>query len=108
MRKARVLYKKEVAAELIQNDGGDFVFRYLEEWFTNSSRPSVSLTLPKSQKEYRSKILFSFFYNMLPEGSNKKTVCFQNRIDENDAFGVLLTTAAHDTIGAVTIERFDS
>ena len=45
---------------------------------------------------------------MLPEGSNKKTVCFQNRIDENDAFWVLLTTVAHYTIGAVTTERFDA
>tara|TARA_B100000497_G_C7499866_1_gene305277 strand:- start:416 stop:742 length:327 start_codon:yes stop_codon:yes gene_type:complete len=108
MRKAKVLYKEEVAAELIQNDRGHFVFTYLDEWLTNPSKPSVSLTLPKSKKEYKADTLFSFFYNMLPEGSNKKTVCFLNRIDENDAFGILLTTATNDTIGAVTIQKFDS
>ena len=42
---------------------------------------------------------------MLPEGTNKKVVCYQNRIDENDPFGILITTAANDTIGAVTIEK---
>lgn len=105
MRRANVLYKKEVAAELIQNDTGDFVFTYVDDWFNNPSKPAVSLTLPKSQKVYTSKTLFPFFYNMLPEGTNKKVVCYQNRIDENDPFGILITTAANDTIGAVTIEK---
>ena len=44
---------------------------------------------------------------MLPEGSNKQTVCFQNRIDTEDHFGILLTTAKQDTIGAVTIKKVD-
>ena len=44
---------------------------------------------------------------MLPEGSNKQVVCFHNRIDDNDAFGILLTTAVHDTIGAVTVEKIE-
>ena len=105
MRRANVLYKNDVAAELIQNDTGDFVFTYVDDWFNNPSKPAVSLTLPKSQKVYTSKTLFSFFYNMLPEGTNKKVVCYQNRVDENDPFGILLTTAANDTIGAVTIEK---
>jgi len=106
MRRANVLYKNEVAAELIQNDSGNFVFTYLDAWFNNPSKPAVSLTLPKSQKVYTSTTLFPFFYNMLPEGTNKKVVCYQNRVDENDPFGILLTTAANDTIGAVTIEKF--
>lgn len=105
MRRANVLYKNEVAAELIQNDNGDFLFTYLDAWFNNPSKPAVSLTLPKSRKVYASKTLFPFFYNMLPEGTNKKVVCYQNRVDENDPFGILLTTAANDTIGAVTIEK---
>jgi hypothetical protein len=46
-----------------------------------------------------------FFYNLLPEGSNKQVVCQLNRIDRNDYFGLLLTTAANDTIGAVTVRK---
>jgi HipA-like protein len=44
----------------------------------------------------------------MPRGSNKEAVCFQNRIDENDAFGLLLITAANDTIGAVTVENIEN
>lgn len=108
MRKAIVLYKKENAGELIQENDGSFVFRYSHAWFNDKEKPAISLTFPKSEQEYKSISLFPFFYNMLPEGSNKQVVCFQNRIDQGDAFGLLLTTATTDTIGAVTIQRVDT
>jgi serine/threonine-protein kinase HipA len=108
MRKAIVLYKKEPAAELHQLDDGTFVFHYLDAWFTNDRKPAISLTLPKKKQEYKSTTLFSFFFNMLPEGTNKQSVCFQNRIDEKDDFGLLLITAVNNTIGAVTVEKIDN
>ena len=108
MRKAIVLYKKETAAELHQLDDGTFVFHYLDTWFTDNRKPAISLTLPKKQQEYKSVTLFSFFFNMLPEGTNKQSVCFQNRIDEKDDFGLLLITAVKDTIGAVTVEKIEN
>jgi len=107
MRQASVLYKKEAAGLLTQLDNGSFVFRYHNQWFSETSKPAISLTLPKTQQEYQSKHLFPFFYNMLPEGSNKQTVCFQNRIDPKDYFGILITTAKQDTIGAVTIKKIE-
>ncbi|MBJ2174707.1 phosphatidylinositol kinase [Aureibaculum algae] len=105
MRQAEVLYKKEAAGLLMQLDDGSFVFTYYDYWFNNADKPAISLTLPKTQQEFTSKYLFSTFYNMLPEGSNKQTVCFENRIDKKDHFGILLTTAKYDTIGAITIKR---
>jgi serine/threonine-protein kinase HipA len=108
MRKALVKYKNQPAAELQQLNDGTFVFRYLDNWYNNERNPAVSLTLPKKQQEYTSPFLFSFFFNMLPEGSNKQSVCFQNRIDETDHFGLLLTTAETDTIGAVTVEKIEN
>ena len=108
MREAKVFYKKEEAGRLTQLDDGSFVFRYLDQWFEDGSKPAISLTLPKKQREYRSDFLFPFFYNMLPEGSNKQTVCFQNRLDLDDLFGILLTTARHDAIGAIQILKIES
>ncbi len=108
MRQAEVLYKKESAALLTQLNDGSFVFRYHDHWFTNANKPAISLTLPKTKQEYQNKHLFPFFHNMLPEGSNKQTVCFENRIDTKDHFGILLTTAKYDTIGAVQIKKIDS
>lgn len=105
MRQAEVLYKKEAAGLLTQLDDGNFVFTYNEHWFNSTDKPAISLTLPKTQQEYTAKHLFPFFYNMLPEGSNKQTVCFENRIDAKDHFGILITTAKYDTIGAITIKK---
>ena len=108
MRQADVLYKNESAGLLTQLDNGSFVFRYHDYWFMDASKPAISLTLPKSQQEYTSDYLFPFFYNMLPEGSNKQTVCFELRIDTKDNFGILLNTARYDTIGAIKIKKIEN
>jgi serine/threonine-protein kinase HipA len=44
---------------------------------------------------------------MLPEGSNKQIVCKLNRLDLNDYFGLLLTTAKHDNIGAIKVIKIE-
>ena len=92
MREAKVLYKEEEAGRLLQQDDGSFIFLYHNEWVLDNVKPSISLTLPKAQKEFQSPFLFPFFYNMLPEGSNKQMVCKLNRIDQSDYFGLLMTT----------------
>lgn len=107
MRKAKILYKDEEAGILTQDDEGTFTFRYNDVWMSDSNKPGVSLTLPKTQQEYHSKYLFSFFYNMLPEGSNKQVVCNLMRIDPNDYFGLLMTTAKTDTIGAIRVSKIE-
>jgi HipA-like protein len=103
MRKAKVLYKGEEAGLIMQHKDGSFTFRYNEAWMMDQLKPSISLTLPKTNQEYHSKYLFPFFYNLLPEGSNKEVVCKSMKIDEDDYFGLLLITAKNDTIGAVTV-----
>ena len=105
MRKGKVLYKGEEAALLTQHNDGTFTFRYTDAWMADLSKPAISLTLPKTKQEYASTHLFPFFYHMLPEGSNKQVVCTSMRIDEQDDFGLLLTTARYDTIGAVTVSQ---
>ncbi|WP_058103251.1 HipA N-terminal domain-containing protein [Maribacter dokdonensis] len=105
MRQALILYKKEEAGRLTQLNDGSFKFRYLDVWFQSNDKPAISLTLPKNKQEYNSEHLFPFFYNMLPEGSNKQNICFELRIDPEDYFGLLLTTAKYDTIGAIQIKE---
>ena len=107
MRQAKILYKGEEAGVLIQHNDGSFSFRYGDLWMANTGKPAISLTLPKTVQEYRSVHLFPFFFNMLPDGSNKQVVCGQMRIDSNDYFGLLLATARYDTIGAVTVMKIE-
>lgn len=107
MRKAEILYKDEAAGELIQHDDGTFTFRYNDPWIADGNKPSISLTLPRSEQEFHSEFLFPFFYNMLPEGSNKQVVCRYNRIDLDDYFGLLMITAKNDSIGAVRVIKIE-
>jgi len=102
-----VFYKNVEAGIVTQHDDGSFTFRYHESWLADRDKPGISLTLPKTRQEYHSEYLFSFFYNMLPEGSNKYVICKYNRIDPDDYFGLLLTIAQNDTIGAVRVLKID-
>ena len=107
MREAKVLFKDEEAGILTQHDNGSFTFCYLDDWLNDKDKLNISLTLPKSEQPFHSEFLFPFFYNMLPEGSNKQVVCKLNRIDKEDYFGLLMTTAKNDSIGAVRIVKIE-
>ncbi|MEN9443238.1 MAG: hypothetical protein RIS47_128 [Bacteroidota bacterium] len=107
MRTASILFKNEQAGILSQLDDGTFTFKYIPSWLSDSRKPSISLTLPKTDHEFHSNHLFSFFFNMLPEGTNKLIACKLNRIDQTDYFGLLLTTARYDSIGAVRVIKLE-
>jgi HipA-like protein len=104
MRKAAIYRNGVLAGILTEVDRQHFVFKYDDTYYQDAIQPSISLTLPKNQKEYSSEFLFPFFFNMLSEGVNRKLQCTQLRIDEEDNFGLLLATAQFDTIGAITVK----
>jgi serine/threonine-protein kinase HipA len=104
MISARVIRNGELVGILTKSKIGIYTFTYEDAWYNDPMKPAVSLTLPKSVKEYSSDYLFPFFFNMLSEGVNLKLQVRQYQIDENDFFSLLLLTANSDTIGAITIE----
>ena len=105
MRKGIVYNNHIPAGELIEESPSEYIFRYNDAYFSDATKKSICLTLPKTQQEYYSSFLFPFFFNMLSEGVNRKLQCQQWRIDENDHFGLLLATAGIDTIGAITVKQ---
>lgn len=107
MRSANVYMNGELAGKLTEKSDGTFTFSYADEYFKDLTKTAISLTLPKNNKEYHSKSLFPFFFNMLSEGVNKETQIQKFKIDEHDYFGLLLATAQEDTIGAITIKSTD-
>jgi HipA-like protein len=104
MRAVEIFRNGTLAGTLTEKNRQHFVFRYDDNYFSDASKPAISLTLPKTQKEYSSEFLFPFFFNMLSEGVNRKLQSTQLRIDEEDHFGLLMATAQYDTIGAVTVK----
>jgi serine/threonine-protein kinase HipA len=103
METIQVFRNKELAGYLTLTDERTYVFAYEDTYFTNLTKPPVSLTLPKTKKVYTSEVLFPFFYNMLSEGFNRALQSRLLHIDEKDYFGLLKETANYDTIGAVTL-----
>lgn len=104
MRSMQIYRNGDLAGILTEESRTSFVFRYEDEYFHDTGKAAISLTLPKTQQEYRSKYLFPFFYNMLSEGVNKRLQSKQLKIDESDSFGLLMATAQFDTIGPVTVK----
>lgn len=107
MRQGKVYYNDIFAGTLTETEDGSYIFHYDDAYFYNTQLPAISVTLPKARQHHRSSILFPFFFNMLSEGMNRKLQSRALRIDENDHFGMLLKTAAHETIGAITVKEDD-
>ena len=99
---AKVLYDGMLAAQLSETDDG-YVLQYAAAYLKDSDSKPVSLTLPKQQEPYRSKVLFAFFDGLLPEGWLLDIAVDYWKVKANDRFELLLTTCL-DTIGAVTVE----
>ena len=107
MRQLEV-YVNEVKAGMLTelNPGKGYMFAY-DESYVASDLPPVSLSLPKRAEAYEAENLFPFFTNMLPEGANRKVVCREKRIDENDFFGMLMATVGTDMIGSVNFKEVE-
>jgi len=104
MRATEIYHNGMFAGILTEENRRQFVFKYDDNYFIDESKPAISLTLPKTKKEYRSEFLFPFFFNMLSEGANRKLQSKLLRIDEDDSFGLLMAIAQKDTVGAITVK----
>jgi len=100
MRQCRVFVHNIEAGILQETDTGEYIFTYHEGYHGEP----VCLAMPVRQEPYRSDHLFPYFFNMLSEGANREIQSMVHHIDEHDDFGIMLLTAQHDTIGAVTVK----
>lgn len=105
MAKAGVYNNGTLAGILEKRANDQYTFTYADEYFFNRDMPAISLSFPKSAKEYEAKELFPFFYGMLSEGINKDIQCRLLKIDEDDDFTRLIKTADEDTIGSITVKE---
>lgn len=108
MRAMEIYRNGTLAGVLTEENRQHFVFSYDENYFNDASKLDISLTLPKTQREYSSEFLFPFFSNMIAEGENKKLQSRLLKIDENDQFDLLMLTATADTIGNITVKKIDT
>jgi len=103
--KGNVFFQDEVAGYILETDEG-YEFSYDSRYLGGSDPQPVSLTLPLSDKVYKSKTLFPFFDGLIPEGWLLDHASVKWKIKTNDRFQLLLATCS-DAIGAVSIRAAD-
>ena len=104
MRRAKIYYQSRMAGVLSEEDTG-YRFVYDNDYLQQPDATPVSLTMPLSQSEYDSNVLFPFFDGLIPEGW-LLDISVQNwKLDPRDRMGLLMT-CCRDCIGAVSVEPF--
>lgn len=102
MRQLEILSNDVLAGILTETDDRKYVFVY-DDSYINSDMSSISMTLPKNEKEFHADYLFPFFANILPEGANKDYICRRFHIDEDDSMGLLMAFSGKDFIGSIGV-----
>lgn len=101
VNKAQIFYSEMLAGHLEKNDNG-YRFTYDADYLKGENPKAVSQTLPLSPYPYKSRILFSFFDGLIPEGWLLHIASKRWKIKGTDRFELLITLC-RDTIGAVTV-----
>lgn len=105
MRRAKIYHQSRLAGVLSEEDTG-YRFVYDNDYLRQPDAIPVSLTMPLSQKEFESNVLFPFFDGLIPEGW-LLDISVQNwKLDPRDRMGLLMT-CCRDCIGAVSVEPFE-
>ena len=92
---------ERLAGILIEDENG-FHFKYETSYLKLVDAEPISLTLPLTDQEYNSKILFPFFDGLIPEGWLLDIAKKNWKLNPRDRMEILLKTC-HDCIGAVSI-----
>jgi len=101
MRKAEIkLY--DILAGWLSEDENGYHFQYALAYLESKNAMPISLTLPLQEKVYTSKVLFSFFDGLIPEGWLLDIAEKNWKLNTRDRMGLLLA-CCQDCIGAASI-----
>ena len=101
MRKAEIKMQHQLAGWLSQDENG-YHFQYAPAYLTSNDPKAISLTLPIQQNVFSSKVMFSFFDGLIPEGWLLDIAEKNWKINPRDRMGLLLA-CCKDCIGAVSV-----
>ncbi|WP_288146694.1 HipA N-terminal domain-containing protein [Xylanibacter rodentium] len=101
MKQAQIYVGMNLAGVLTEDDMG-YEFKYDSEYLQSDKAEAVSLTMPLSEKSYRSNVLFPFFDGLIPEGWLLDIAEQSWKISARDRFSLLLA-CCKDCIGNVSV-----
>ena len=101
MKQGKIYLYDQLTGFLTEDENG-FTFAYDPQYLGKEDAEAISLTLPLTNKPYRSNVLFPFFDGLIPEGW-LLTIAENNwKINERDRMSLLLA-CCKDCIGAVSV-----
>lgn len=107
MRQGIVKYNNIIAGVLTEEDSGDYVFEYDDDYIQNYPNQFITFGIRVRKEPFRSKILFPFFDGLIPEGWLLNIAAESWRINKNDRMGLLLA-CCQNAIGAVSVHPINS
>lgn len=101
MRSAKIFYRDRLAGVLKEDDAG-YEFVYDLDYLASEKPKAVSLTLPLSDKVYKSNVLFPCFDGLIPEGWLLDVAANNWKLNPRDRMGLLLA-CCKDCIGTLSV-----
>jgi serine/threonine-protein kinase HipA len=101
MRQAEI-YRKDILAGILTEDGGEYRFRYDGSYLTRDDALPISLTLPLQEETFVSPVLFPFFDGLIPEGWLLDVALRNTDISILDRMSLLLL-CCKECIGSVSV-----
>lgn len=84
-----VYFESRLVGRLVQDDGGQMLFRYATGWLDDPERFPVSRSLPLKDAEFKQKECRGFFGGLLPEQSNRTVIARILQISDRNDFAML-------------------
>lgn len=94
------VYYQGMFAGVLEEKHSEYLFTYARNYLAGGT--PLSFRLPLQEETFKSESLMPFFENLVSEGWLRAMQSQQQKIDENDRFGLLLSNGK-DLVGAVTI-----
>ena len=101
MRQAKI-YRKDIFAGILTEDGGEYRFCYNETYLAREDAQPVSLTLPLQTDAFVSPVLFPSFDGLIPEGWLLDVALRNTDISILDRMSLLLL-CCKECIGSVSV-----
>src|SRR5712664_1512907 len=84
-----VYLHNDLAGQLIQDDGGQMVFKYLEAWVNRPGATPLSQSLPLRKNRFSRKECRGFFAGILPEENKREIIARNLGISARNDFAML-------------------
>src|SRR5437762_9154446 len=96
-----VYLHNDLVGQLIQDDGGQMVFKYVEDWVNRPDATPLSQSLPLRKERFTRRECRGFFAGILPEGDKREIIAKNLGISAKNDFA-LLDQIGGECAGAIT------